>query len=440
VPRYKLTIAYDGTEFAGWQKQEPPVPSGEPEPPPPDHVRHPDPLAVTRPELVDPTLEAPEGRVALRTVQAVVERAVREVVREPVSIRGASRTDSGVHAKGQVAAFSCSGRNDEGTEAEHHQAEVARGAGWPIERGVDRLVRALNGRLPEDVLVVDAEVVRDDFDPIGDCVSKGYAYRLHVSPTRPLWERRYVQQVWQPVDVERMNEAASRIVGEHDFAAFAAAGHGRSSTVRVVFACEVKREAKKSADEWVGPVRIEVSGNGFLYNMVRIIAGTLVEVGRGKMSVDDVRRALENGDRRLAGPTMPAQGLCLEWIEYGASAEEPTAGRQSAKDETQGTADSASWFESYSNLLDTFSAHLPTGEGPFACPCCRKVTLTERGGYEICSECGWEDDGQDDPYADLITGGPNGRLSLTQAREQYQKRQHRLKRRPHPPDHPDTTA
>ena len=314
MPRYKLTIAYDGTDFAGWQKQEPPVPSGEPEPVAPDHVRRPDPLAVTRPELVDPTLEAPDGRVALRTVQAVVERAVREVVREPVAIRGASRTDSGVHAKGQVAAFSCSGRNNESTEL--HEGEAARGAGWPIKRGVDRLVRALNGRLPDDVLVVNADVVLDDFDPIGDCLSKGYVYRLHVSPTRPLWERRYVQQVWQPVDVERMNEAAARIAGEHDFAAFAAAGHGRVSTVRKVFACEVQREAENDGDEWAGPVRIDVSGNGFLYNMVRIIAGTLVEVGRGKMSVDDVIKALEVGDRRLAGPTMPAQGLCLEWIQY----------------------------------------------------------------------------------------------------------------------------
>jgi tRNA pseudouridine(38-40) synthase len=315
--------------------------------------------------------------------------------------------------------------------------------------------------LPDDVLVLSADVVRDDFDPIGDCVSKGYAYRLHVSPTRPLWDRRYVQQVWQPVDMERMNEAASRIVGEHDFAAFAAAGHGRVSTVRTVHSCKVVREGgsdeatEQRSDEgeardneterwrdeaeWAGPLRIEVSGNGFLYNMVRIIAGTLVEVGRGKMSVDDVMRALQSGDRRLAGPTMPAQGLCLEWVEYGASAEEPTAGRQSAKHQRPGNADSASWFESYSNLLDKFSEHLPTGEGPFACPCCRKVTLTERGSYEICSECGWEDDGQDDPYADLITGGPNGRLSLTQARELYQKRQHRLKR-PHPPDRPDTTA
>lgn len=326
MPRYKLTIAYDGTDFAGWQKQEPPVPgASEQTAKRPDHLKHPNPLAVTRPQIIDPTLDAPDGRVALRTVQAVVERAVREIVREPVAVRGASRTDSGVHARGQVAAFSCSGDTPddhaERAAEKDTDGEGTRGGGWPIARGTDRLLRALNGRLPEDVLAVGADVVRDDFDPIGHCVSKGYAYRLHVSPTRPLWERRYVQQVWQTVDVERMNEAAERIIGEHDFAAFAAAGHGRMSTVREVHRCEVKQELQAGAPEktsgkWPGPLRVEVSGNGFLYNMVRIITGTLVEVGRGRMSADDVARALESGDRRLAGPTMPAQGLCLEWIRY----------------------------------------------------------------------------------------------------------------------------
>src|SRR5690606_14874544 len=111
-------------------------------------------------------------------------------------------------------------------------------------------------------------------------------------------------------------EAAARLVGEHDFAAFAAAGHGRLSTVRTIHACEVVEEtpdATSRRHDFGRRLRIGVSGSGFLWNMVRIIAGTLVEVGRGRMTPDDVTAAIESGDRRRAGPTLPAQGLCLEW-------------------------------------------------------------------------------------------------------------------------------
>lgn len=301
MPRYKLTIAYDGTDFCGWQKQEPPVHQAE---------------ATGSGRHVDPTLEPGEpGRVALRTVQAVLERAVREVVREPVMLFGASRTDSGVHARGQVAAFT----------ATDDPAMIARGSGWPLERGTEALRRAINGRLPEDVLVVDAEPVPADFDPIGHCVAKGYSYTIHASRERPLWDRRYVHQVWEPLDLEPMRAVASELVGEHDFAAFAAAGHGRQSTVRTVHALSVTRPIDPATGE-PSPdrVRIEISGNGFLWNMVRIVAGTLADAGRGRLSVEDVREALRTGNRRKAGPTFPASGLCLEWIMYGV----PSGGAQ----------------------------------------------------------------------------------------------------------------
>jgi tRNA pseudouridine38-40 synthase len=190
---------------------------------------------------------------------------------------------------------------------------------------VDTLVRAINSRLPEDVLVTRAEVVADGFHPIADCVGKGYSYTLHVSPHRPLWDRRFVHQVWVPLDVGAMSEAASRFVGEHDFAAFAAAGHGRVTTVRTVFECrvveerdaETERRRDAAARDREKRVRLEISGNGFLWNMVRIVAGTLVEVGRGKLRPEDVTAAIEGRDRRKAGPTLPAQGLCLEWVKYG---------------------------------------------------------------------------------------------------------------------------
>jgi tRNA pseudouridine38-40 synthase len=281
MPRYRLTIAYDGTDFCGWQKQEPPTG-----------------LNVDPARIMPAMPGDAEGRIVLRTVQQVVEQAVREVVREPVELLGASRTDSGVHARGQVAAFTCES--------------------WPASRGVRPLVRAINSRLPDDVLVVDAGVASHDFNPIGGAAAKGYSYTLHISPDRPLWDRRYVHHIWVSLDLARMQEAAALLVGEHDFAAFAAAGHGRQSTVRTVHACAVVEcpEAHGHLPVEMRRVRMDISGSGFLWNMVRIIAGTLVEVGRGKMASEGVRRALETGDRRDAGPTLPPTGLCLEWVRY----------------------------------------------------------------------------------------------------------------------------
>jgi len=272
VPRYKLTIAYDGTDFAGWQKQEPPDPDAEP----------------------DANGERP--RIKLRTVQEIVERAVRETVREPVILGGASRTDSGVHALGQCAAFTTS-------------AESPEGRGWPPERGTEPLRRALNGRLPDDVYVSAVELTHDAFNPITDAVSKGYSYTFHASRERPLWDRRYVHHVWCELDDARMHEAAQHLVGEHDFSSMAAAGHGRQTTVRTIHDCRVTRETDTR-------VRLDVSGNGFLYNMVRIIAGTLHEAGRGRLDPNRVPEILESRDRAQAGPTLPPEGLRLEWIRY----------------------------------------------------------------------------------------------------------------------------
>jgi len=330
LPRYKLTIAYDGTDFCGWQKQEPFA-----------HALHANPGTLedrvrrgTAGELkFEPQGEVQrEGedrpRVQLRTVQHAVERAVREIVREPVMLLGSSRTDAGVHAKGQVAAFSCTGdptdaetTHDAGTEESSTKSRVSepqppdpsttppRQGGWPLSRGTDRLLLAVNGRLPPDILVTAIDPVATDFDPIGDTKAKAYSYTIHAARTRPLWDRRYVAHVWETLDPARMHEAAKRIVGEHDFAAFATAGHGRLTTVRTVFDCSVTR-----TDE--GRIRIDIAGSGFLYNMVRIIAGTLTDVGRGRLTPDDIPRIIASKDRREAGSTMPPEGLCLEWIRY----------------------------------------------------------------------------------------------------------------------------
>ncbi|QOJ00008.1 MAG: tRNA pseudouridine synthase A [Phycisphaeraceae bacterium] len=311
MPRYALTIAYDGSDFCGWQKQEPVcpepggggpgVPGAGSQPPPSD-------------KIVGP-VEGRPGRVALRTVQHVAERAVREVVREPIELIGASRTDAGVHARGQVAAFTCAPLDPprgDGSDA------TPEGRGWPRSRGLDALVRAVNGKLPEDVLVVGAWDAGVGFDPIGGCTSKGYSYTIHASRRRPLFDRRFVHHVWEPLDVGAMSEAASAFVGEHDFAGFAAAGHGRLTTVRRVLSCAVTRVSDER-------VRIDISGTGFLYNMVRIIAGTLAEAGRGRIGPGEIPGIIASRERSKAGPTFPARGLCLEWVRYDGS-EGPAAG------------------------------------------------------------------------------------------------------------------
>jgi len=280
MPRYRLTIAYDGTDFFGWQRQTA------------TEQDHPGVLEEASGPNAHPETGEADPRPQLRTVQEVLQRAVREVVREPVEVVGASRTDSGVHAAAQCAAFTTS--------------DDRRG---PSD---DRLAVAINARLPEDCVIRRAEIVSDEFDPIADCVSKGYRYTIFQADEdepRPLWDRRYVHPVRARLDFEAMREAAGALVGEHDFAAFTNAGHGRLSTVREVLRCAVTRLDDRR-------LAIDVSGAGFLYNMVRIMAGALVEVGRGKRTVGDLRAALESGDRAKSGPTLPPTGLRLEWIRY----------------------------------------------------------------------------------------------------------------------------
>lgn len=247
--RYKLTIAYDGTLFHGWQKQHPP------------------------------------GGLPLRTVQGVVEMALQQLLQQPVSLIGASRTDAGVHARGQCAQFD---------------------AATPIP--IERLGKAINSRLPEDVEVRQVELAPPYFDCINDPISKQYRYRLFNTHHRPLELRNVVFHCWTPLDIDAMNDAAKRLMGMHDFEGFAAAGHGRTSTIRTIHGCEVVRAGEE--------VHITVRGDGFLYNMVRIIAGTLVEVGRGYFAPSRVEEILAAADRRLAGPTLPPTGLWLEWIKY----------------------------------------------------------------------------------------------------------------------------
>ncbi len=356
MPRYALTLAYDGSDFCGWQKQEPlaltpppdppattttssspPLPDAPADPAPaPSDPTAPGPIAKAAYSAATPMIESTRpGRVALRTVQGVLERAVREVTREPIELVGASRTDSGVHARAQVAAFTCS-PTVQGTPIPGGSPHT----GWPADRGSDRLLAAINSRLPDDVVVRRVALAPTDFDPVADVVAKGYSYTLHVSRARPLWDRHRVHHLWRdtPLNVDDMSRAAQALLGEHDFASFAALGHGRLTTVRTLFSCSVHQvplspddDAHHAGPSWppssahantpprhepVQRVRIDVSGSGFLWNMVRIIVGTLMQVGIGQRPPEDLARVLAARDRTQAGPTAPPTGLCLEWIRY----------------------------------------------------------------------------------------------------------------------------
>ena len=254
MPRFRLKVAYDGTNFHGWQKQ-----------------------------------SAPGENADLRTVQGVLEQALSEVVGEAVNVVGASRTDSGVHAVGQVAAFTC--------------ATTLSG---------DRLAAAINARLPGDTQVREAEVVDDQFSPISGALAKGYRYKIawgRGRGSRPLFARFTTSWTTYRLDAAAMNEAARRLIGEHDFASFTRKNHNRESTVRTVYDCRVTETGRRR-------LRLDIAGNGFLYNMVRVIAGTLVEVGRGHRPPEQIEEILTAADRAGAGPTMPPEGLCLMWIKY----------------------------------------------------------------------------------------------------------------------------
>jgi len=265
----KLVIAYDGTDFKGWQKQ-------------PDQ----------------------------RTVQEVLEQAVRRVVRHQVNIIGAGRTDSGVHAAGQVANFYTT---------------------CPIP--AEGLFKAIGYRLPKDVTLVRLAEVPPEFHATRSAVSKLYRYRIWNASGRPVEEhlQRYTYHFWQPLDVERMRQAAKFFVGRKDFAAMASKGSGRLTTVRTVFRCEVYRHWQE--------VRVDVEGSGFLYNQVRNMVGTLIEVGRGHWEPQIVEEILESRDRTKAGPTLPARGLCLQWVKYIPGLWRPHLAERQAECEDQTEAD-----------------------------------------------------------------------------------------------------
>lgn len=255
-----LTIEYDGTRFSGWQRQ-------------------------------------PEAR----TVQGVIEQLLSSLAGHAVTVDGVSRTDAGVHAEDQKALL----KED-------------------IKIPAENLAKVMNDRLqgrPEsraendDIRIVRAEEVPDDFNIRHDVKGKTYRYSIRNADTMPVFDRNYRYLVRQPLDLEKMRKAAGYITGMHDFNCFqAAGGEPGKTTVRTVASLSITEKALGQGEG--SDIYIDITGDGFLYNMVRIITGTLVEAGLGKREPEDLKRIIESRDRQEAGHTAPPQGLCLVKVYY----------------------------------------------------------------------------------------------------------------------------
>lgn len=240
----KLTIEYDGTNYHGWQRQS-----------------------------------------NAKTVQEVIEKAIRGLTGEEVEINGSSRTDQGVHAYGQVANF-------------FTRSSIPH----------DRFSYALNRMLPEDIVIRNSEEVSMDFHARYSSTGKKYRYLIYNSRFPSAIFRNRAYHVSHDLNVDNMKKAISFFIGTHDFSAFKATGSSVKTSVRTIYDANLTRVDDN--------IWFEVSGDGFLYNMVRIIAGTLVDVGMGRIKAEDIPGIIESLDRKRAGRTAPPQGLYLVEVYY----------------------------------------------------------------------------------------------------------------------------
>lgn len=242
--RVKLIVAYDGTNYCGWQLQNNGI-----------------------------------------TIEEVLNRELTCLCKEEIQVIGASRTDAGVHAYGNVAVFDTASR-------------------IPAEK----FSYALNQRLPEDIRIQHSEQVADDFHPRHNESIKTYEYHiLNAAFEQPIG-RQYAHFVYRSLNIEAMREAATYIIGEHDFKSFCSVGSQVKTTVRTVYSLDIMKDGPK--------IVFRITGSGFLYNMVRIIAGTLLEVGMGNCPPEKLKEIIAAKDRQAAGPTAPARGLTLVGINY----------------------------------------------------------------------------------------------------------------------------
>ena len=247
VRNIKLTITYDGSAYHGWQIQP-----------------------------------------GLRTIQGVITEAIQDLLGSEVRLFGASRTDAGVSALGQVGLIQIDS---------------------PIP--TENLAKAITDRLPADIAITEAVEVPEGFDLMGAVTSKLYRYTIFTGQVRPVLQIRHCWHLPTKLDTTAMAEAARLLVGKKDFKSFASAADKRENTVRTIFRCDICNNEEEN-----DLLYVEVEGDGFLYNMVRNIVGTLVEVGVVRWRPEKINEILEAKDRTAAGQLAPAQGLCLMWIKY----------------------------------------------------------------------------------------------------------------------------
>lgn len=245
MKRFKLTVAYDGTAYCGYQYQ---------------------------PELP--------------TIEGCVNDALSELLKENIVTIGASRTDAGVHSYGNVAVF------DSNTTI-------------PAEK----LAPALNTKLPDSIRIMESREVPVDFHPRRNVIDKTYEYHINTAKIPFPTDRMYIHNVKHDLNIENMKEAAKFIEGRHDFTSFCSTKTDKEDKIRTVFQIDVEEFLRNG-------IVIRVRGDGFLYNMVRIIAGTLVKAGEGKIKPEDIQVIIERKDRGHLGTTLPAKGLFLMGIRY----------------------------------------------------------------------------------------------------------------------------
>lgn len=220
-----------------------------------------------------------------KTIQEEIEKAIYKAVGEVVEVIGSSRTDAGVHARKMVANFKTK-------------------ATIPF----DKFKYAINDKLPDDIAIIESEEVSEDFHARYDSKGKTYCYSIINRQQKPAIGRNYVYHFKWDLDIEKMREACKYFIGKHDFKAFRSLGSSVKTTERTIKELYIESEGEK--------INIFITADGFLYNMVRIIVGTLLKVGRGKISVEDIEKIILLGDRKKAGPCVPAQGLILEKVYY----------------------------------------------------------------------------------------------------------------------------
>ncbi len=240
----KLTIAYDGTRYSGWQSQK-------------------------------------NGR----SIQDVIQKAIRKITGEKVNLVGSGRTDAGVHAEAQIANFRTRSK-------------------LPMSN----IQKALNRALPRDVVIVKAQEAGELFNSQHSAKSKLYRYTIFNNDFLSPLARHYAAKCFYSLDIGLMKKAAKILEGRHDFKAFQAKDDARKGSVRNLRSLDIRKDADT--------IYIDIEACGFLYNMARIIVGTLIDVGRGKISINDIGMILKKKDRSLSGPTMPAKGLCLIKVNY----------------------------------------------------------------------------------------------------------------------------